>query len=366
MPKRSSPPTTPTADDILRTADAREAQAERIKAQLRSEKTLRTIRDLKSELSVTRVELEIERDKNAVLESLRTAAPAERPLLPTKRKRDGKLPASFVALASDWHTCEVVSLKQTNGKNEHNVEIGQERAWRWADGVIKMLKREQETCDISTFVLWLGGDFLVNDGMHYKSERATLQSPSQEARIVRELLGGIIHKFRRELDVPRIVIPTSWGNHDRMTEKIIPGHAGDYSHAQEIYRDLKSWFALHDKTIEIRIAEAEWSTTDIHGYPILWHHGHKVAYWGATGGLSTAVMKTVAAQRNEYAFRTFCFGHYHQRGIYQSGLGISNGSLVGPNGYSMDNKFPSERPSQVAFLIDHTRQEISNYYAIWG
>lgn len=356
-----------SVDDLLAEVDASEAQAERIKARQRAEQHQRTVKDLKAELKLTRLELALERDKTALLEELRNATHEPAPLEVRKKKRSGKLPASFVALASDWHTCEVVTLAQTNGRNEHSVEIGHERAWRWAKGVVTMLKREQLTCDIETFVLWLGGDFLVNDGMHYKSERATLQSPTQETRIVRELLGGIITHFRKELDVPRIVIPTSWGNHDRTTVKMVPGHAGDYSHIQEAYRDLKSWFAITDQTIDFRIAESEWSTTDVHGYNILWHHGHKVAYWGATGGLSTAVMKTVAAQRNSgYEFKTFCFGHWHTRGMYERGVALSNGSLVGINGFSTDNKLPGEPPAQVAFVIDHERQDISNWYSIWG
>lgn len=355
-----------TTEDILSEAASLEAQAERIKARQRDERSLRTIRDLKSELKTVRFELDVERDKTATLLELRNEPAPMKELKPRKRKRSGKLPASFVALASDWHTCEHVSLKTTNGKNEHNVEIGHERAWNWARSTVKMLKREQETCDVESFVLWLGGDFLVNDGLHYKSERATLQSPTQEARIVRDLLGQVLTYFRAELDVPRIIVPTSWGNHDRTTLKIIPGHAGDYSHAQEIYRDLESWFAITDKTISFQVAESEWNVLDVHGYPILFTHGHKVAYWGATGGLSTALMKTIAAQRTEYDFRTLCIGHYHQRGTYQGGVAFTNGSLVGANGFSIDNKFASEPPAQVAFLIDHERQAISNTYSIWG
>lgn len=357
--------TNPDLNDILDEADSNEAQAERIKASKRQETARRTIRDLKVEMKLTRAERDLALDQVALLEELRNKIPRAKKLRARTRKRGGKLPASFVSLASDWHTCEIVSNRQTGGLNEHSMEIGHERAWNWARRVVTMCKREQETCDIESFVLWLGGDFMVNDSMHYKSERSSIQSPTQEARICRDLLGQIITYFRAELDVPRIVIPTSWGNHDRSTMKMVPGHGGDYSHIQEVYRDLQSWFSP-DKSIDFRIAESEWEVCDVHGYKLLFHHGHYVRYGGGVGGLSIPLMKTVAIQRNDYDFDSLCIGHYHQRGIYQGGVAFTNGSLVGPNGYSMDNKFPSERPAQVSFLIDLERQEISNYYSIWG
>lgn len=356
---------TQPVSDLLAAIDASEAQVERIKARQREDKNRRTIADLKAEVKLLKFECDLERDRSAVLEELRSSKPPKlKAMKARKRQKAGKLPASFVALASDWHTCEVVTKKRTGGINEHNVEIGHERAWEWAKGVVTMLEREMQTCDIETFVLWLGGDFLVNDGMHYKSERATLQSPTQEARIMRDLLGQIIQFFRNTLDVPRIVIPTSFGNHDRTTMKMVPGHGADYSHAQEVYYDLRDWFAISDPSIEFRIAEADYDVVDVHGFKILFHHGHEVNYGGGHSGLAIPISKTVAALQKDYAFDTLCIGHFHTRGIYPRAL--TNGSLVGPNGYSRTKKFASEPPAQVAFVVDHSRQAIANYYAIWG
>jgi len=328
----------------------------------------RTVADLRREIRELNATVDALEEDVATLEALRTPPPKSQvmsPLKRTKRTKGEKLPAAFVALASDWHTCEIVTERQTGGRNKHDQAIGTERAWRWAKGLVRMCKDEQARADVQTVVAWLGGDFLVNDSLHYKSERACDLAPPDEARFIRDLLAQIITYLRAELDVPRIVIPTSWGNHDRSTAKMIPGHAGDYSHMQPVYRDLAAWFA-RDPSIEFRIAEAEWQAVDVHGYGLLFHHGHAVRYGGGVGGLAVPLLRHMGRLRSDYAFRTLCIGHHHQRGMYQGGAVFSNGSLVGPNGYSRDMGLPSEAPSQVAFLIDLERLEIANFYSLWG
>lgn len=328
----------------------------------------RTVADLRREIRELNATVDALEEDVATLEALRTPPPKQQVMSPpkrTKRTKGEKLPAAFVALASDWHTCEIVTERQTGGRNKHDQSIGTERAWRWARGLVRMCQDEQARADVQTLVLWLGGDFLVNDGLHYKSERACDLSPPDEARFIRDLLAQIITYLRAELDVPRIVIPTSWGNHDRSTDKMVPGHAGDYSHIQPVYRDLAAWFS-GNQSIEFRIAEAEWLAVDVHGYPLLFHHGHNINYGGGVLGLGVPVLKAVGSLRSDYAFRTLNIGHFHQWGVHRGGEAISNGSLVGPNGYSRDRKFPSEPPRQAAYLIDLERLEIGNYFSIWG
>lgn len=325
----------------------------------------RTVADLRAEVAELHRTVDALEEDIATLEALRAKPPKPRVMSPIRRKRGSKLPAAFVALASDWHTCEIVTARQTAGLNRHDQTVGTERAWRWAKGVVRMCKDEQARTDVQTLVAWLGGDFLVNDGLHYKSERACDLSPPDEARFIRDLLAQILTYLRSELDVPRIVVPTSWGNHDRSTPKMIPGHAGDYSHIQPVYKDLEAWFA-RTEGVDFLVSEAEWLRVDVHGYPLLLHHGHEIRFGGGVGGLAVPLLRSMGRLRSDYAFRTLCIGHHHQRGMYQGGAAFSNGSLVGPNGYSRALGLPSEAPSQVAFLIDLERREVANYFSIWG
>lgn len=338
------------ADEIAARANYRNLRTKRAQA--------RQIREL-NEL-VESLEQDI-----ATLESLRPKPRPIKPLAPVKRARGGKLPAAFVALASDWHTCEIVKKSQTNGRNEHNKEIGIERAWRWARGLVRLCRDEQQRADVKTLVIWLGGDFLVNDGLHYKSERHVAMSPLDEARIIRDLLHDIIAFIRAEIPDVRIVIVTSWGNHDRSTERMLPGLSGEYSYIQHVYKDLQAMFAK-DRTIEFRISESETICEDIHGYRIVFHHGHGIKYKGGVGGLGIPLLKKANVVLRKHNARTFCIGHHHQRGMYEGGTAFSNGSLVGTNGLVEDWMLVDEDPAQVAFLIDLERQEIANYYAIWG
>lgn len=355
-------PTLPDVDDAV--AEIAEEEATQAIARTRH-RHRRTVADLRGEIRELNAEVDELEEAIATLDALRDPPPKPKQLPRFKRRRGGKLPSAFVALASDWHTCEVVSLKQTGGINEHSQEIGEERAWRWARSLVKMVKREQETCDVASIVLWLGGDFLVNDGLHYKSERACDLSPPDEAAFIRNLLAHILHYLRAELDIPRFVIPTSWGNHDRSTPKMVPGHAADYSHIQPVYRDLASWFAA-DRSMQFHISEAEFLPLDVHGYGMLFHHGHAMRYGGGVGGLAVPLLRAVGRLSSDYDFRTLSIGHFHQRGMYQGGKAFTNGSLVGPNGYSRDGAMPSESPAQVAYTIDLERMDVSNYYVIWG
>lgn len=348
----------PTVEEVL----AAEEQAGQARREYQSR---RTIADLKSEIRDLHKFVDALEEHNAVLESLREKPKKPKALKHKRRSAGEKKPAALVALASDWHTCEIVSKRQTGGINEHNREIGEERAWRWASALTKLIKREQQTSDVQSLVLWLGGDFLVNDGLHYKSERGCDYSPPDEARIVRDLLAQIIARLRADLDVSRIAIPTSWGNHDRSTPKMIPGHAGDYSHIQSVYKDLAGWFASDD-SIDFHIAEAEWLELDVHGYPLLFHHGHAIRYGGGVGGIAVPLLRTVGRLQRDYRFRTLNIGHHHQRNVVQGGTAFVNGSLVGANGYSRDLGLPSEQAAQIAYTIDLERQDIANHYTIWG
>ena len=348
----------PSAEDL------QEAAAEELVAR-QQHRTRRTIADLRAELREMNALADSLEERNALLESLQAKPQRARKLKPTKRKRGGKRPAAFVALASDWHTCEIVSRQSTGGINEHNQEIGVERAWRWARSLVSLVKREQASSEIQSLAIWLGGDMLVNDGLHYKSERTCDLSPPDEARFIRDLLAELLTWIRAELDVPRIVVPTSWGNHDRSTPKMLAGHAGDYSHIQPVYRDLAAWFGA-DSSMEFRIAESEFLPLDLHGYKVLFHHGHAIRFGGGVGGLAVPFLRAAGRLRADYDFSTLCIGHHHQRNVFQGGVGIANGSLVGANGYSRALGLPSEPAAQVAFAVDLERLEVANIYTIWG
>ena len=350
---------------LAEAADSEQDERDRISERKRMRGVLRSNASLKAENRALAAMLDESASSIATLEALREKPRPGRPMKPVKGRRAGKRPVAWVALASDWHTAELVTLDQSNGMNEHNPDIGRGRAFEWARNLVTMIKLSQPRLDVKTLVLWLGGDFLVNSGMHYGGMWDVSMTPEQEARLIRNLLVEIIAFIRAELDVERIHIPTSWGNHDRSSMKIVPGLAKDFSHASIIYEDLASWFAS-DRSITFEISTSEWNLVDVHGYPILFHHGHGIRYGGGVGGLSIPLLKKAGVLSRDYDFRTIAIGHYHQCQIFGAGQAVCNGSLVGMNGYSTDGGFPSEPPAQMAFVIDLERLEISDFYRVWG
>ena len=346
-------------------AEAEQDERDRISERKRMRKVQRDNSSLKSEIRTLSKMLDESGVTIEALEALRQKPKPGKSMRKVKARRKGKLPVAWVALASDWHTCEIVSKAQSNGMNEHSPEIGRERAFRWARNLVTMIKLSQTRLEVKTLVLWLGGDFLVNAGMHYGGFWDVSMTPEQEARVIRNLLVEIITYLRAELDIERIHIPTSWGNHDRSSLKIVPGLAKDFSHASIIYEDLASWFA-GDPSITFDIATAEWNLVDVHGYPILFHHGHAIRYGGGVGGISIPLLRKAGVLSRDYDFETIAVGHFHQCQIFGAGTALVNGSLVGMNGYSTDGGFPSEPPAQMAFVLDLERLEISDFYRVWG
>lgn len=344
-------------------ADTREAEADEVaaRAQLRN---LRTRRALQREVRELREMVEARERDIEILQALRPTPKPRKPPKPIKRRRDGKLPVAFCGLASDWHTHQIVKPHQTNGRNEHNAEIGFERAWTWARKLVSMTKHTQARADVRTLMIWLGGDFLVNSEMHEGGEREVDIGPSDEARNCRDLLANIIGFVRAELDVPRILIPTNWGNHDRNTARMRIGYGDAYSYMQPMYRDLAAWFAK-DASIEFQIGESELNEVDLHGYRIGFNHGHAFRYAGGQGGLMVPLMRWARGVIQEYRVRTAICGHWHQRGAYEGNRAMTNGSLIGPGAWSSGSFFPMERPAQLAFLLDIERQEIADTYSIW-
>ena len=145
-------------DEIAKRLDAAEdeelSERDRVSERKRMRSVQRTNQDLRSEVRALSQMVDERDDTIALIQALREPPKKSKAMRRIKRRRDKKLPVAWVALASDWHTPELVSLSQTNGLNEHNPEIGIQRAWTWARGLVDMVKLSQERrLDVRTLVI---------------------------------------------------------------------------------------------------------------------------------------------------------------------------------------------------------------------
>lgn len=346
-------------ENLVAAAEEREAM-EHVRAVSR-EKAKTKEAQLLLKASEQRVE-ELE-DAVAAYESLRSAD--TKPIVIKKKSRSSskKPNHTFLALASDWHCAETVESSETGGRNEHNIEIGEERAHNYFRSLAKLVKEQQGRFQIDDLVLWLGGDFMVGELHGVESARSCPLPPLEEVRHVKKILTSGIEFLLKELDVKKIRIPCNPGNHGRTTDRTRYRMGSAYSYEAYLYRDLASSYSGNSR-LEWDVSDEHYKVSDIAGFKVLFHHGDNIRYASGVAGLVMPFRRKSLQLASTYDHDLFCIGHFHQYGAY-SGTGMTNGSLVGWGSYAAGTGLPFEAPAQITALIDHERRALGRVMPIW-
>lgn len=259
----------------------------------------------------------------------------------------GEREAVAVALASDWHCEEEVTLESTNGANEYNLEVFDYRSRWFFANLIKLLNKEAQAVNINTLILGVLGD-MFSGAIH--ADIRTLLGPTQACALAGDTIAGGIHKILKETPKSfRIIVPIKWGNHSRTTDDQRIASEADFS---------LEWLMAHHLIREFRdeprvtiVAEQSLLTyVQAFDHTLRFLHGHCIGYQGGVGGITIPVNKAIAqwdVQRKAHA--TF-FGHFHQ---YLPGARfLGNGSMIGYSPFATWVKAAYERPVQAFCLID--------------
>jgi hypothetical protein len=274
-----------------------------------------------------------------------------------------KPPHTFLALASDWHSAETVDSSETGGRNEHNLEIGEERAHNYFRSLAKLIKEQQARFQIDDLVLWLGGDFMVGEIHGVESSRSCPLPPLEEVRHVKQILSNGIDFLLNELDIKKIHLPCNQGNHGRTTDRTRFRMGWAYSYEAYLYRDLANSYSDNPR-LDWDVSDEHYKVSDIAGFRVLFHHGDNIRYASGVAGLVMPFRRKSLQLASTYSHDLFCIGHFHQYGAY-SGTGMTNGSLVGWGSYAAGMGLPFEAPAQVTALIDHERRAVGRVMPIW-
>lgn len=279
------------------------------------------------------------------------------------RARKGKSPHTFLALASDWHSCEIVESSETGGRNTHNEKIGRLRAEKYFSDLARLVKECQSVFLIEDLLLWLGGDFMVGEIHGVESARSCDLAPLEEIAAIKRILIGGIDFLLSELDVSKIRVPCSPGNHGRSTLEYRYRKSMAYSYEAYLYKDLAVHYA-DEPRLDFDVSDEPYKVVDAGGFRVGFHHGHEIKYGGGVGGLSVPFRRSFYRLQSTYDMDALCIGHFHQYGYY-SGVGFTNGSLVGWNSYAAGKGLAFEPPAQVAALISHERRAVGRVMPIW-
>lgn len=287
-------------------------------------------------------------------EKLRKETDAIRKLIGAKgyreisiRSRSKKREATAVALASDWHCEERVSLEETNGLNEYSLDIFDKRADLYFVNLAKLINKEQQATTIRNAVLWLGGDF-VSGNIHEELMETNQLGPVKAAIHCQKKITGGIHYLLANTDVQWKIV-CSVGNHERITHKKRIKTSIENSLATYMYYALALQFE-DDPRVTFRLPNAYHTYVDVHGFTCRFHHGDAIRFGGGVGGIMIPVKKKIArwntSRRADYDF----MGHFHQ--FFDGGYVVVNGSLIGHSAYAVEIAAEFERPKQAFTLID--------------
>lgn len=266
------------------------------------------------------------------------------------KKGSGESEATAVVLLSDWHIDEVVEGSAVNFLNRFDYDVAVNRATETFQTIARMINIYGRDIPINTLVVWLGGDFIsgsIHDDLKENNSMLTMDAIWR----AQNLIASGIKFLLKNTDV-NLVIPTSPGNHSRITEKQRVSTEHGNSLETLMYKNLAMVFEGEPR-IKFIINDSYHTYLDVYSYTLRFHHGHALTYAGGIGGLFIPAYKAIAQWNRGKTAYLDCFGHFHQKKDGQTF--VCNGSLVGYNQYAVKIKADYDKPSQLFFLIDKKR-----------
>jgi hypothetical protein len=277
------------------------------------------------------------------------------------KKAGRQTSATAVAVLSDWHVEETITLEQTSGANQFSLEIAERRIAELAERLSTLIEHERRLVKIDRIVLALLGDF-ISGHIHEELMETTLGvAPMQAMRWAASRLRGIIDMAA---DMAKeVVVVTQPGNHGRSTVKVrmATEHRHSFEHNQ--YHMMRS--NERRKNVHWQIAEGYLGYLDLDGFTIRYHHGHSIGrYQGGIGGITIPANKAIAAWNRSRHADLDLFGHWHQFG-WLRGRYVSNGSLIGMSPFALRIRAEAEAPCQSLVIVDHGRNECTKAMPVW-
>lgn len=333
---------------------AREAERNRVASAQRAQQQVAVLKDRVKQLERELVEYAtLEREIDRL-----TANPLE-PMTIGRREKGRVHEATAVVVLSDLHLEERVTVDETNGLNEFSLEIAAQRMDRLAVGTVWLLelcrsRGKAAGYAIRDLLLPCLGDVTTNY-LRVEDVHGNALTP-HEALVFAE--GLLVRYIRTVLDrcpwIVRVAMPFVPGNHDRLSfSKSTPftrrsGLSSAPVLVHGISRELRD-----EPRFAIELAAAEHHYTMVYDHRVRGMHGDRFNYAGGVGGIFIPARRHIAALNKAMHAHLTLFGHWHTSKV--DDLWVSNGSLIGPNAYSLGKGLDPEPPSQTFLLLDRDR-----------
>lgn len=264
---------------------------------------------------------------------------------------DGKSETVPVLLCSDWHCGAEVDPATVCDLNKFNVDIYHGRVDGLFRNALKVIQMLRSTTTVKQMVVWLGGD-LIDNWLHPDQVETQILSPTQQLiECERSIVRGLDFLLQAG-EFEKIIIPCSFGNHGRTTDKMRAGNAAATSYEWLMYQSLRRHYC-NEPRLDFRISDGNVMYLEVLDRVLRFHHGDAIRYGGGVGGIAVPLQKWLYRQdvgiRADHTF----LGHFHQLTVGPN-WGV-NGSLIGPTAYGLKLGFAPERPQQLMRCIDSER-----------
>jgi hypothetical protein len=237
----------------------------------------------------------LERDLYTLRQIMDTlSAATSAPLAPVTRRelKSGLREATAVALLSDVHCEEYVRKGETPYPNEYSPEIAERSIGRFFAGLEWLIKFHRHAFQIHDVILWIGGD-LLSGHIHPELTENTATPPIETMLWLRPRLMAGIDRLLADPKIERLIIPCSYGNHGRSTQKAYRALGAIHSYEWLLYQWLASMYErnprvrfLADQSAHQYLKAYQW---DLH-----FHHGDETNYGGGVGGITIPLMKAIS------------------------------------------------------------------------
>jgi len=265
-------------------------------------------------------------------------------------------------IASDWHVEEVVGSEIHGNLNRFNPDIAKARVETFFQAGLRLVRLLNQDVSITTVVLALLGDFISNEIHAAESAEKNAMQPTYALKCAQDLIiGGI--EFLLNHSEYKFLIPCHSGNHARMTLKTRFSAENGHSLEYLMYLHLAAYFR-NEQRIQFQIAEGYHSHLPIYDQMVRFHHGHGLRYLGGVGGLTIPANKAIEQWNKGVWADLDVFGHYHT--LFDGRNFLSNGSLIGYNGFALSIKAPYQPPMQWLTLFDKKRGRTCSWPIMFG
>lgn len=305
-------------------------------------------RDLKEQVKLLSQELNATQRKVYFYEEQKESKP--RKIVPSKSK--SKDEGTVLALLSDIHAEEKITLEETNRINSYNPDKCKSRLENYFINLINLTDNNRRDISLDNLVLGLLGDNIHGFIHEEYLSNNYLTPPEASLFIIEQLEAGLTYLIERG-KFKRIVAVCKIGNHSRTTDKSYSSNEAVNSYEWMIYQTLKKKFTQ----IEWIVENSYFSYFNVYDRTIRFHHGHAFKYAGGIGGLYVPLVRyiTKISKSKIQNADLDAIAHWHTLDYLRGAGALVNGSVCGYNSYAIKKGFNPEPPQQQFLIVDKKR-----------